>query len=170
MHLFHSRFHRHERHHARGRFGAFWHAAFHQSRGFHHHHHHDRHHGEASWGAGRVPLRDRAAAFLDLDTDQIQRMDHLFEQVNVARRAAKDVLRSPDFAALVENENFRREDAQVLFDRRIDALKAAGPSLVEAFGDFFDALDFEQQQMLRFALRRRRHGHNGRHDAPPAAD
>jgi hypothetical protein len=166
MHLFHSRFHRHERRHPHGRFGAFWHAAFHHSRGFHDH----GHHGEASARPGRVPLRSRAAAFLDLDAIQLERMDHLFEQVFAVRRATKDVLRSAQFAALVENENFRREDAQVLFDRRIETLKAAGPSLVAAFGDFFDALDFEQQQMLRFALRRRRHGHNGRHDAPPAAD
>ena len=167
MHLFHSRFHRHERHHAHGRFGAFWHAAFHHAQGFHHH---DGHRGEDTFRPGRVPLRSRAAAFLDLDATQVDRMDRLFEQVCAARVAAKDVLRSAEFAALVENENFRREDAQVLFDRRIETLKAAGPSLVAAFGDFFDALDFEQQQMLRFALRRRRHGHNGRHDAPPAAD
>jgi hypothetical protein len=166
MHLFHSRFHRHEGHPARGRFGAFWHAAFHRSR-FHDHH---GHHGGASLHPGRVPLRSRAAAFLDLDADQMERMDRLFDQVCSARRAAKGVLRSAEFAALVENENFRREDAQALFDRRIDTLKATGPSVVAAFGDFFDALDFEQQQMLRFALRRRRHGHNGRHDAPPAAD
>lgn len=163
MHLFHSRFHRHERRHPHGRFGAFWHAAFHHSRGFHDH-------GDTSSRPGRMPLRARAAAFLDLDEPQLDQLDHLFEQVNAARRAAKDVLRSAEFAALVENENFRREDAQVLWDRRIGTLKAAGPSLVAAFGDFFDALDFEQQQMLRFALRRRRHGHNGRHDAPPAAD
>ncbi|ARN19356.1 hypothetical protein [Piscinibacter gummiphilus] len=164
MHLFHSRFHRHERHHARGRFGAFWHAAFHHSRPFH------DHHAEASFRPGRVPLRSRAAAFLDLDAEQMERMDRLFDEVCTARRAAKDVLRSAEFAALVENENFRREEAQALFDRRIDTLKAIGPSVVAAFGDFFDTLDFEQQQMLRFALRRRRHGHNGRHDAPPAAD
>ncbi|MET0349538.1 MAG: hypothetical protein ABW067_07105 [Rhizobacter sp.] len=152
MHLFHNRFHRRERFHHHGRLGAFWHAAFHHSRG---HHHHDGHHGDVSFHAGRVPLRSRAAAFLDLDATQVERMDHLFEQVDAVRRAAKVVLRSAEFAALVEGENFRREDAQVLFDRRIDTLKAVGPSVVTAFGDFFDALDFEQQQMLRFALRRR---------------
>jgi len=166
MHLFHNRFHRRDRHHPHGRFGAFWHAAFHHARGFHGH---DGHHGEAAFRPGRVPLRTRAAAFLDLDDTQVELMDRLFEQVNATRHAAKEVLRGAEFAALLETENFRREDAQLLFDRRLEALKAAGPSVVAAFGDFFDALDFEQQQMLRFALRRR-HGHNGRHDAPPAAD
>ena len=140
MHWFHHRFHRHERRHSHhGRLDAFWHAAFHRAHGFHGHDH-DRHRGEAFPGRGRVPLRSRAAAFLDLDDVQIERLDRLFEQVCATRRSAKVVLRSAEFAALVE-----------------------------AFGDFFDALDFEQQQMLRFALRRR-HGHNGRHDAPPAAD
>jgi hypothetical protein len=54
-----------------------------------------------------------------------------------------------------------------LLDAKLDALRAAGPGLVTAFAEFFDSLDAEQRQVLRFMMRRfshsRRHG-----DARPA--
>ncbi|MBS79983.1 MAG: hypothetical protein CMO32_30340 [Variovorax sp.] len=75
----------------------------------------------------------------------------------------KALARGPEVARLFESENFRRDEAQELFDGQIEALRATGPALVAAFGDFFDALDFDQQQMLRFVLRRlrRRAGRDG---------
>ncbi len=78
----------------------------------------------------------------------------------------KALARGPEVARLVESENFRRDEAQAIFDGQIEALRATGPALVAAFGDFFDALDFDQQQMLRFLLRRlrRRAGRDGRDD------
>lgn len=86
----------------------------------------------------------------------------------------KALARGPEVARLVESENFRRDEAQELFDGQIEALRATGPALVAAFGDFFDALDFDQQQMLRFLLRRlrRRAGRDGRdgHDRRDGRD
>lgn len=83
----------------------------------------------------------------------------------------KALARGPEVARLVESENFRRDEAQELFDGQIEALRATGPALVAAFGDFFDALDFDQQQMLRFLLRRlrRRAGRDG-HDRRDGRD
>lgn len=87
----------------------------------------------------------------------------MLEQLRAARRALKALARGPEVARLIETDNFRRDEAQELFDGQIEALRATGPALVAAFGDFFDALDFDQQQMLRFALRRLRR-RSGRED------
>lgn len=160
MFLFHSRFSRRDCRHPwkAGRHAGFWHAAFHHGRG-----RHDDAHDAGHAHAGRSErLQARAAAFLDLDDAQVELMGRLFEQLHAARRAAKAVARGPEVAALVATENFKRDEAQALFDRTVDGLKASGPALIAAFGDFFDALDFEQQQMLRFVLSRRRHRGAGR--------
>lgn len=97
-------------------------------------------------------------------------LDALVEQLGTARRAVKALARGPEVARLVESENFRRDEAQALFDGQVEALRATGPALVAAFGDFFDALDFDQQQMLRFMLRRlrRRAGRDGRDGGRPS--
>ncbi|WP_431262731.1 hypothetical protein ACQ859_21835 [Roseateles chitinivorans] len=108
-------------------------------------------------------LQARARAFLDLSDSQSELLARLVDQLATARRAVKALARGPEVARLFESENFRREEAQDLFDGQIEALRATGPALVAAFGDFFDALDFDQQQMLRFMLRRlrRRAGRDG---------
>lgn len=146
-------------------------------RGHGRHRHHGRHghHGGHGWDglggglgsdahAGRGErLQARARAFLDLSDSQAELLKQLVGQLATARRAFKALARGPEVARLVESDNFRREEAQALFDGQVEALRATGPALVAAFGDFFDALDFEQQQMLRFALRRlrRRAGRDG---------
>lgn len=181
MHLFRHRSGRHERHPSspdglRGRFGALWDAArFHRRAAWVHSHFQ----GEAHRRDSAEHAQDHAAAFLDLNDSQADLMARVFASLTAVRRAAKALSRSDDLSALVASETFARDEAQVLFDRQLDALKAAGPGLIADFGDFFDALDFEQQQMLRFALRRRaggrgqhRHhdGHPGRRDGDARAD
>ncbi|WP_416762127.1 hypothetical protein ACNI65_07440 [Roseateles sp. So40a] len=116
-------------------------------------------------------MQARARAFLDLSERQDALLGLLLEQLGNARRALQALARGPEVARLIDTDNFRREEAQELLDGQLDALRATGPALVAAFGDFFDALDFDQQQMLRFAMRRlrKRAGrhddrHDGRHD------
>ena len=183
MHLFRRRFGRHERHSSspdglRGRFGALWDAArFHRRAAWVHSHVH----GEARGRDIAERVQDHAAAFLDLNDGQADLMSRVFDSLATLRRGAKALSRRDDVTALVDSETFDRDAAQALFDQQLDALKAAGPGLIADFGDFFDALDFEQQQMLRFALRRRgghrghRHhhhpdGHPGRRDGDARAD
>ena len=99
-------------------------------------------------------MQARARAFLDLSERQDALLGLLLEQLGNARRALQALARGPEVARLIDTDNFRREEAQELLDGQLDALRATGPALVAAFGDFFDALDFDQQQMLRFAMRR----------------
>lgn len=62
----------------------------------------------------------------------------------------------PEVARLVAADTFARDAAQQLLEAQIEAMRAGVPALVQAFGDFFDALDFDQQQALRFMMRRLR--------------
>jgi len=144
--------------------------------GRHRHHGGPGHHGGDGWGGfggGLGPdahgrrggrLQARARAFLDLSDSQAELLERLVDQLGTARRAVKALARGPEVARLIESDNFRREEAQELFDGQVEALRATGPALLAAVGDFFDALDFDQQQMLRFLLRRlrRRAGRDGR--------
>jgi len=148
----------------------------HGRHGRHGHHGGAGRHGGDGWGglggglgpdaahAGRGQrLQARARAFLDLSDEQSDLLGRLVEQLGTARRALKALAKGPEVARLIESENFRRHEAQELFDGQVEALRATGPALVAAFGDFFDALDFDQQQMLRFLMRRlrRRAGRDG---------
>ena len=112
--------------------------------------------GSDAHGRRGQRLQARARAFLDLSDEQAELLQRLFEQLGTARRAVRALARGPEVARLIESDNFRREEAQDLFDGQVEALRATGPALVTAVGDFFDALDFDQQQMLRFMLRRLR--------------
>lgn len=77
----------------------------------------------------------------------------MLTQVQRQRRSLKAALRGPELAELVASENFDRAAAQQLLDARLEQLRAAGPALVAATADFFESLDFEQQQAARFLLR-----------------
>ena len=114
----------------------------------------------------------RVAAKLDLDDDQQRRLAAWFEELQRQREALTGLARSPELAGLFAGEQFPRESAQQLLDARLDALRAAGPSVVTAFADFFDSLDTEQRQALRFMMRRfgPGHRHNDARHAPTAAD
>lgn len=74
----------------------------------------------------------------------------------------KGMARGPELAGLVAGEQFPRDSAQQMLNAKLDVVRAAGPGLIGAFADFFDSLDSEQRQVLRFMMRRfshsRRHG------------
>lgn len=122
--------------------------------GRHHGHHHGfghRHHGH-----GPQSFEDRAdhlASHLDLTTAQQQQLDELLTQAQRQRRAIRTALSPAGLQELVASESFDRAAAREMFNARVDALRDAGPALIDAAGDFFDSLDFDQQQALRFLMR-----------------
>ena len=133
---------------------------------FHHHHMgHGRHghpfgrHADADGFAEH--LLARIGAKLDLDEEQQRRLGAWFEQLQRQRESLKGLARGPELAGLIAGEQFPRESAQQLLDAKLDALRASGPGLVTAFAEFFDSLDTEQRQVLRFMMRR--FGHSRRH-------
>jgi len=137
-----------------------WHA--------HHEFHHHFGHGHHGHPLGRRAdgfahlLLARVGAKLDLDDEQQRRLGAWLEQLQHQRDTMKDLARGPELAGLIAGEQFAREPAQQLLDAKLDSLRAAGPGLVTTFADFFDSLDAEQRQALRFMMRRashaRRHG------------
>lgn len=138
-----------------------------------HAHHEFRHHfghGHHGHGFGRhvdagdfaEHLLARVGAKLDLDDEQRRCLGAWFAQLQQQRDALKGLARGPELVGLITGERFPRESAQQLLDARLDAARAAGPGVIGAFAEFFDSLDAEQRQVLRFMMRRfshsRRHG------------
>jgi hypothetical protein len=132
-----------------------WHAhhEFRHHFGHGHHGHPFGRHADAGHGFADH-LVARVGAKLDLDDEQQRRLAAWFDQLQRQRDALKGLARGPELAGLLAGEQFPRESAQQLLDAKLDALRAAGPSAVTAFADFFDSLDGEQRQVLRFMMRR----------------
>ncbi|MFH7044185.1 Spy/CpxP family protein refolding chaperone [Paucibacter sp. JuS9] len=118
-----------------------------------HHGFDHRHHGHASQSLeDRV---DQVASHLDLTTAQQRQLDELLSLAQRQRRGLRTALSPAGVQDLVASENFDRAAAREIFNARLDALRDAGPALIDAAADFFDGLDFDQQQALRFLLRSR---------------
>ena len=62
----------------------------------------------------------------------------------------------------ITGNSFDRNGAQVLLQKKTQALQTSGPQLINAMGDFYDSLRPEQQQKVRDFLNRRG-GHRGHH-------
>jgi len=120
---------------------------------FHHHFGHGHHVGRHADGFAHF-LAAKVGRKLDLDDGQQRRLAAWLEQLQRQRDALKQAARGPELASLIAGETFAREPAQQLLDAKLDALRAAGPGMVTAFADFFDSLDAEQRQALRFMTRR----------------
>lgn len=138
-----------------------WHA-HHEFRHHFGHGHHGHHFGRHADGFAHL-LLNRIGAKLDLDDEQQRRLAAWLEQLQHQRDTMRGLARGPEVAGLFAGEQFAREPAQQLLDAKLDALRAAGPGLVTAFADFFDSLDNEQRQALRFMMRR-----FGRHERDAA--
>lgn len=167
MHFFHAWRQRHHRHAAAASSFFFHH------RGFHRHGHpgfFSAEHGDAAWderqperhGDRTERLLERLSARLDLTAAQQERLADLLARLQSQRRTLKALSRGPELRTLFAGENLDRTAAQALWDERLDALRRAGPGLVDALGEFFDGLDFEQQQALRFVMRRHGRGRDER--------
>ncbi|RZL36979.1 MAG: hypothetical protein EOP35_09820 [Rubrivivax sp.] len=140
-----------------------WHA-HHEFRHHFGHGHHGHHFGGHADGFADL-VAARVARKLDLDDGQQRHLAAWIEQLQQQRGALKGLAGSPELASLLAGEQFAREPARQLFDARLDALRAAGPGVITAFADFFDSLDAEQRQVLRFMMRRlNRHQHDHQHD------
>ncbi|MBI3347958.1 MAG: hypothetical protein HY020_12220 [Burkholderiales bacterium] len=129
-----------------------WHA-HHEFRHHFGHDHHGHHLGRRADGFADHLLA-RVGAKLDLDHEQQRRLSAWVEQLQQQRDALSGLARGAALSGLIAGEQFARSEAQQLLDAKLDALRAAGPSVVTAFAEFFDSLDDEQRQVLRFMMRR----------------
>lgn len=141
-----------------------WHAhhEFRHHFGHGHHGHHFGRHADDDDFAGH--LLARVGAKLDLDDEQQRRLGAWFGQIQRQRESLKGLARGSELAGLFAGEQFARAQAQQLLDAKLDALRAAGPGLIGSFAEFFDSLDDEQRQVLRFMARRFGRGRH-QHDA-----
>lgn len=132
--------------------------------GRHHHdhgHHHHAHHGfSKGWGGDFVAdrLMAKASRRLDLNPAQQLALRQLLELLQQQREALKGGSARQELADLLGGATFDRAAAQSLWDDRLQTLRDGGPALIAAVADFFDALDTDQQQLLRFMIRPRRFG------------
>lgn len=108
---------------------------------------------------------DLASRKLDLDAAQKARLQALATQVQAQRSALLPEGRTPraELQALVAGNSFDRGAAAALLQAKISAVQTNSPTLINAFGDFYDSLRPEQQTQLRAALQRGRHGDRGMH-------
>lgn len=123
-----------------------------------HHRHGGCWHGDAA--ACRERLVEHASRRLDLDTAQKARLDALLGVLQTQRRSLLGDAADPraEVLALLAAPSFDRARAAALAQSRLQALQLGAPSLVDAFGDFYDGLRPEQQARLREAIERtRRH-------------
>lgn len=131
----------------------------------HHDHHHGHWHGHAHCGPGDSHFGDEASRIeriagkitgrLDLNETQQERLVGLLECLQQQRQAIKNVDLAKDIGALIGGERLDREAAKAWVEQRIQSLQTASPVVLTALADFYDALDAEQQQVLRFLLRMR---------------
>ncbi|XHS77678.1 Spy/CpxP family protein refolding chaperone [Burkholderiaceae bacterium UC74_6] len=127
----------------------------------HHHfgHHFGGHHHGPFGGHGGdgseflEHIVHRASRKLDLNENQQGLLATLLKELQTQRAAMKSGL--PDLKNLLAGESFDRTAATQMLDSRLDAVRAAGPGVIKAVGDFFDSLDAEQKQALRFVMRTR---------------
>jgi len=128
-------------------------------RDHHHFGHHfgGHHHGPFGHGGDSAEFLDhivhRASRKLDLNENQQALLATLLKQLQAQRAAMRSGL--PDLKTLLAGESFDRATATQMLDSRLDGLRAAGPGVINAAGDFFDSLDAEQKQALRFVMRTR---------------
>ncbi len=138
----------------------------HDRRHAHHgHHHHRDHFGHGGSGfdeASRIEyMADKVSSRLDLNEAQQQRLHALLSCLQEQRTNIKSGDIAKEVGAMIQGETFARDAAKTWIDQRLQALQTAAPIVLTALADFYDSLDTEQQQALRFLLRMR--GRFGRH-------
>lgn len=140
-----------------GLFHAWRHAHHRQLHHHGHHGHHRSHHDHD--GTSRLDhLAEKISHRLDLSDTQQEHLLKLLANADQQRQALRGDALLQDLHGLLSGTTLDRATAQQLLDARIATLQAAGPTLIQALADFYDALDAEQQQVLRFVLRlRQRH-------------
>jgi hypothetical protein len=133
--------------------GLFHRLARHHHRGHHHDHHHSHCHHDGDEASRIEHITERAAAKLDLNEAQQQKFAALLEAVQAQRAAVKSPDLIKEISGLVQGERFDRDAAKAWIDQRLQSLQNGAPGVLAALADFYDALDKDQQQALRFMLR-----------------
>lgn len=160
----HARHHHHQHHHGRHRFGH------HGHRGHHHEHggHFDGegtffgHHAERE-GSVIDHLAHKVASRLDLNTEQLARLTALIECLQLQREAVRGGDWLQQASSLLDSRTFDRQAAEALLAARVATVQTAVPNVLDAVAGFYDSLDADQQQVLRFFIRlgRRARGRRG---------
>ena len=121
-----------------------------------------------SWSDERVTevrgkAIERISSRLDLNAEQKAKLGALADQMIASRKAFRgNTDPRTDIQSLIAGERFDRSKAQQLLDQKLQAAQGNGPQMLEAFGNFYDSLNPEQQKQVREQLSRRGHGW-GRH-------
>lgn len=150
--LFHSR-HHHRGHHRFGRWGHHVGGHAHDDEAFHGHD--GREHIDH--------LAHKIAKRLDLNDEQQARLRTLIECLQAQREAVRGHDWLQDASALFNARTFDRDAAQAQVSARLATVQQAVPNVLDAVAGFYDALDADQQQVLRFIIRvgrRVRGGHD----------
>lgn len=114
-------------------------------------------------------LAQKVARRLDLNNEQLARLKTLIECLQQQRQAVRGGDLLQEAGKLFDAPSFDRTAAQALVDARIALLQAAVPAVLDAMAGFYDALDVEQQQVLRFFIRLGRRARD-RHEAEGQED
>jgi len=106
---------------------------------------------------------ERIDSKLGLSADQKARLGVLADQIIASRKALHGGSNPrADMQALIAGDKFDRSKAQALLDGKLQAAQGHGPQVLNAFGDFYDSLNPEQQKQVRERLEKRGHGWRGR--------
>jgi len=122
--------------------------------GHHHRGHHDHHH-ERGEGSRAERMAEHAAHHLDLSDAQRGHLSELLELMQSSRESLRGDDPVAELSALIANTRLDREAARAAAEKRVQSVQAGLPGLIEALGNFYDSLDADQQQALRFLLRRK---------------
>lgn len=164
--FFHGRHHHH--HHGRHRFGHHGHHGYDSQRGHRSGHFHDEggffgEGGRSDEGAAIEHLAHKIARRLDLDAVQLAQLKTLIECLQQQREAVRGGDWLQQAGSLLDGRTFDQQAAEALAAERIATVQAAVPKVLDALAGFYNALDADQQQVLRFIIRLGRRARGGRH-------
>jgi Spy/CpxP family protein refolding chaperone len=123
------------------------------------------HHRQGDASAFAEHLAAKLGRRLDLNDQQQAKLEALLSALQQQRQALRRDALFQDITGLLAGSTLDRTATRQLVGERLATAQAAVPALVDALADFYDALDAEQQQALRFVMRLRRRGFGrfGRH-------
>lgn len=123
-----------------------------------HHHHHRGPMSAEKMAEVRGKLVERVSSKLDLDSAQKLKLNALADKLEVQRMAFVGKTADPraEMQAVMAGATFDRARAQAVIDEKTRAIQANSPEIVNAFADFYDALNPAQQQKVRELLERRK--------------
>ncbi|MEY4979731.1 MAG: hypothetical protein RLZZ352_2001 [Pseudomonadota bacterium] len=111
----------------------------------------------------RGKVIEKVSSKLDLNAEQKQKLGVLADEMIASRKAFRgNTDPRTELTALVAGDKFDRSKAQALLDQKMQAMQGSSPKMLNAFADFYDSLNPEQQKQVRERLEKRGHGWWGR--------